>query len=45
MLHRETDKAKLERNRKEIYDLHAKALSWLEEYTGFPIRSASSTSC
>jgi aminopeptidase N len=36
MLHRETDKAKLERNRKEIYDLHAKALSWLEEYTGIP---------
>ena len=26
MLHRETDKAKLERNRKDIYDLHAQAL-------------------
>ena len=36
MLHRETDKAKLERNRREIYDLHAQALSWLEEYTGIP---------
>jgi aminopeptidase N len=36
MLHRETDKAKLERNRKDIYDLHAQALSWLEEYTGIP---------
>jgi aminopeptidase N len=36
MLHRETDKAKLDRNRKEIYDLHARALSWLEEYTGIP---------
>ena len=36
MLHRETDKAKLERNRKAIYDLHAQALTWLEDYTGIP---------
>jgi aminopeptidase N len=36
MLHRETDAAKLARNRKAIFDLHAQALSWLESYTGIP---------
>jgi len=36
MLHRETDAAKVERNRGEIFDLHASALEWLERYTGIP---------
>jgi len=34
MLHRETDTARLARNRDAIFDLHAAALGWLEEYTG-----------
>ncbi len=34
MYHRETDDAKVARNRNAIYDLHATALRWLEEYTG-----------
>jgi len=34
MYHRETDEAKVARNRDAIFDLHATALSWLEEYTG-----------
>ncbi len=34
MLHRETDADKLLRNRDTIFDLHATALEWLEEYTG-----------
>jgi aminopeptidase N len=34
MFHRETDAAKIERNRNEIFDLHASALAWLERYTG-----------
>src|ERR1043165_1912260 len=33
MLHRETDPKKVERNRHAIFDLHAKALAWLEDYT------------
>jgi aminopeptidase N len=36
MLHRETDAAKLQRNRDEIFNLHASALEWLERYTGIP---------
>jgi aminopeptidase N len=36
MLHRETDAAKLERNRQAIYDLHAQAIAYLETYTGIP---------
>jgi aminopeptidase N len=36
MLHRETDAAKVARNRDEIFDLHAAALSWLERYTAIP---------
>jgi aminopeptidase N len=36
MYHRETDPAKVARNRDAIFDLHAKALSWLEDYTGIP---------
>ena len=34
MLHRETDAAKVARNREAIFDLHAAALDWLERYTG-----------
>ena len=36
MYHRETDAAKVARNRDAIFDLHATALSWLEDYTGIP---------
>src|SRR2546425_4847899 len=36
MFHRETDAAKVARNRDAIFDLHASALAWLEEYTGIP---------
>lgn len=36
MLHRETDAARVEANRDEIFRLHAAALAWLEEYTGIP---------
>jgi aminopeptidase N len=36
MFHRETDAAKVARNRDAIFDLHARALEWLEEYTGIP---------
>ena len=36
MFHRETDAAKVARNRDALFDLHAKALAWLEEYTGIP---------
>ena len=34
MFHRETDTAKVARNRDVIFDLHAAALQWLERYTG-----------
>ncbi len=34
MLHRETDAAKVARNRDAIFDLHATALQWLVRYTG-----------
>jgi len=33
MFHRETDAAKVARNRDAIFDLHAAALEWLERYT------------
>ena len=33
MYHRETDEAKVARNRDAIFDLHEKALTWLEDYT------------
>jgi len=33
MFHRETDAAKVARNRDAIFDLHAAALGWLEQYT------------
>jgi aminopeptidase N len=36
MFHRETDRAKVDRNRTAIFDLHAAALAWLETYTGIP---------
>ena len=36
MFHRETDAAKVARNRDAIFDLHAQALAWLEDYTGIP---------
>ncbi len=36
MFHRESDAAKLARNRDALFDLHAKALEALERYTGIP---------
>jgi aminopeptidase N len=36
MYHRETDVAKVARNRDAIFDLHAAALTWLEDYTSIP---------
>ena len=36
MFHRETDAAKVARNRDAIFDLHAAALDWLEDYTAIP---------
>jgi aminopeptidase N len=36
MFHRETDAAKVARNRDAIFDLQAKALAWLEDYTAIP---------
>ena len=36
MFHRETDAAKVARNRDAIFDLHARALEFLERYTGIP---------
>ena len=36
MLHRETDTQKVARNRDKVFDLHAAALAWLEDYTGIP---------
>jgi aminopeptidase N len=33
LFHRETDAAKVARNRDALFDLHAKALDWLEDYT------------
>jgi aminopeptidase N len=36
MVHRETDAKKVARNRDALFDLHAAALEWLEEYTGIP---------
>jgi aminopeptidase N len=34
MYHRETDRSKVARNVGQIFDLHASALRWLEDYTG-----------
>ena len=36
MFHRETDAQKVARNRDAIFDLHAAALDWMEQYTGIP---------
>jgi aminopeptidase N len=36
MFHRETDAAKVARNRDAVFDLHARALAWLEPYTAIP---------
>ncbi|MFA5909777.1 MAG: M1 family aminopeptidase [Vicinamibacterales bacterium] len=36
MFHRETDAAKVARNREAIFDLHARALAFLENYTAIP---------
>ena len=36
MFHRETDAKKVERNREAIFDLHARALAFMEEYTDIP---------
>lgn len=36
MFHRETDAAKVARNRDSVFDLHARALAFMEEYTGIP---------
>ena len=36
MFHRETDAAKVARNREAIFDLHARALEFMERYTGIP---------
>jgi aminopeptidase N len=36
MFHRETDAAKVARNRDVVFDLHETALTWLEGYTGIP---------
>jgi aminopeptidase N len=40
LLHRETDSEKVDRNLDDIFNLHAAALDWLEEYTGiaYPYR-------
>jgi len=36
MFHRETDAAKVARNRDAIFDLHSSSLDWLENYTAIP---------
>ena len=36
MFHRETDPARLARNRDAMFDQHASALAWLEDYTAIP---------
>ncbi len=36
LYHRETDRERVTRNLPAIFDLHAAALAWLEDYTGIP---------
>lgn len=36
MFHRETDSDKVRRNAAAVFDLHASALAWLEDYTSIP---------
>lgn len=38
MLHRETDRAKVERNMAELFDQHDRALDWMAQYTNIPYR-------
>jgi aminopeptidase N len=38
MFHRETDRTKVDRNLDAIFDLHAAALDWMQQYTGIPYR-------
>ena len=36
MFHRETDDKKVQRNKDAVFDLHARALEYMERYTGMP---------
>ncbi len=36
MFHRETDRKKVDRNLKAIFELHERAISYMEDYTGIP---------
>jgi aminopeptidase N len=36
MFHRETDATKVERNREAVFDLHARAIEYMERYTNIP---------
>ena len=36
MYHRETERGRVERNAAAIFDLHASAVTWLEDYTAVP---------
>ncbi len=36
MFHRETDRKKVDRNLKAIFDLHERAINYMEDYTGIP---------
>lgn len=36
MFYRETDSVKVSKNLKEVFGLHGKALTWLEDYTSIP---------
>jgi aminopeptidase N len=36
MFHRETDAAKVARNKEAIFDLHGRAIDYMEKYTGIP---------
>jgi aminopeptidase N len=36
MYHRETDAAKVARNKDAVFDLHARAIEYMERYTGIP---------
>lgn len=36
LYHRETDRDRVARNLETVFDLHATALEWLEDYTGIP---------
>ncbi len=36
LYHRETDRPRIARNRDAIFDLHAQAIRWMEDFTGIP---------